>query len=179
MNNECHFSIDRRYRYSLHHRWAELFDERAIVWVGLNPSTADESALDPTLRRIRGFSTSWGFTAFIMLNLFAFRATDPRDMLAAEDPVGPENDRVLLETAQRCGTIVAAWGAHGDHLGRDQAVCRLLDGLTLYCLGITASGAPRHPLYVRGDQQLSVYKIGANFFRRRNSLQSVANGCKP
>jgi hypothetical protein len=178
MRNDCIFSADRRYRYTLHHRWAELFEERCVMWIGLNPSTADEQALDPTLRRIRAFSTAWGYTAFAMTNLFAFRATDPRVMMMESDPVGPENDRVLVETARRCDLVVAAWGVHGDHLARAEAVCRLLEGVTLVCLGITQAGSPKHPLYVRAAATLHDYKIGADFHRRNNSLQTVANRSK-
>jgi len=153
------FSPDRRYRYSLRHRWADLFAEKAICWIGLNPSTAKEDTLDPTLNRIKGFSTAWGYNCFFMLNLFAFRSTDPRDMMLADDPVGPDNDRLLIETAHRCGVVVAAWGVHGEYQDRANQVCRLLEGVPLMAIGVTQAGAARHPLYTRADSKLTAYKL--------------------
>ena len=156
--NTCQFSPDRRYRYTLEHRWDDLLpaEPRRIMWVGLNPSTADEQQLDPTLRRIRGFSQAWGFTSFVMTNLFAFRATDPAVMKRAKDPVGPLNDILLKTTAASCEIVVACWGMHGRHLGRAAQVERLMreHGRVLQCLGTTSAGDPRHPLYVRASAAL-------------------------
>ncbi len=149
MFNECVFSADRRYRYTLVHRWDELLDPvRGIAWIGLNPSTADEHQLDPTLRRIRAFSARWGYAYFVMLNLFAWRATDPADMKAAGDPVGPDNDEWIARCSSGVDRVMLAWGEHGVHLGRDQAVLGLLDRRKTYCLERNASGRPKHPLYV-------------------------------
>ena len=92
MRNDCSFSDCRKYRYSLLHRWDELFERRRAIFVCLNPSTADENQLDPTLRRIKAFSERLGASEFLMLNIFAYRATDPKEMMAVKDPVGPEND---------------------------------------------------------------------------------------
>jgi len=156
MNNACVFSPDRRHRYSLIHRWDDLLTpaderERSIAWICLNPSTADEQQLDPTLRRIRGFSTAWGFSHFVMLNAFAFRATDPADMKAAADPVGPENDRWIAHWAERVERVIVGWGEHGAHLGRDRQVVALIDPAKTFCLARNASGQPKHPLYVAAD----------------------------
>ena len=151
MANACNFSPDRRYRYTLIHRWDDLLapeSGRGIAWICLNPSTADEHQLDPTLRRIQGFSAAWGYTHFVMLNLFAWRATDPAEMKAAADPVGPENDRWILHWAQRVQQVVVGWGEHGAHCGRAEAVRRLLDPEKTCCLVRNASGQPKHPLYV-------------------------------
>ena len=152
MDNECVFSADRRHRYTLIHRPNPLFSssgERLLMWVGLNPSTADESQLDPTLTRILGYSVREGYDGFIMTNLFAWRATLPADMKVAPDPVGPDNDRWLLECARRCGKVVAAWGSHGSFLGRDAHVCSLLNGIPMMRLTLNADGAPGHPLYLK------------------------------
>jgi len=154
VDNDCHFSPDRRHRYSLVHRWNPLFGDRLILWIGLNPSTADEAQLDPTLTRIRSFSEREGFDGFLMANIFSFRVTDPKEMMGAADPVGPENDAALLAAADRCERIVAAWGAGGKFQARAAAVARLLAGRELWCLGTTQAGQPRHPLYVAGDQPL-------------------------
>lgn len=158
--NTCVFSPCRAYRYTLKHRWDEIMPERAVMWIGLNPSTADEANLDPTLRRVKAFSTAWGFNAFVMTNLFAFRATDPRDMMRAEDPIGPENDRHLVETMQACGgVVVAAWGNGGRFRVRTAEVVPLLQkhGATVSCLGLTGEGYPRHPLYVAGATPLQSF----------------------
>lgn len=143
------FSRCRTWRYSLSRHWdPEL---KAVAFVGLNPSTADETADDPTIRRCTRFARDWGYGGLVMLNLFAYRATDPRDMKAAADPVGPENDTYLQRCAERAGIVVAAWGAHGDYQGRAQDVVDrgLLGSFTV--LGLTKDGHPRHPLYMRAD----------------------------
>lgn len=129
------------------------------MWIGLNPSTADEQKLDPTLTRIRGFSEREGFDGFLMTNIFGFRATNPKEMLACADPNGPENDQALLDAADRCEMIVAAWGAHGVHQDRGTAVAKLLSKHKLWCLGMTQAGHPRHPLYVKADQALVKWGI--------------------
>lgn len=162
MQNPCTFSPDRRYRYTLLHTWDEMFatpGEKPAMFIGLNPSTADENQLDPTLRRIRGFCAREGYRSFLMTNIFAFRATDPQVMRAQEDPNGPGNDAALLESASRAGLIVAAWGVHGAFLDRGATVTRLLQnaGHRLVCLGVTAAGAPKHPLYVKADTPLVAY----------------------
>jgi hypothetical protein len=84
-----------------------------------------------------------------MVNLFAFRATQPKDMLAAADPIGPENDATLVRLAASAGIIIAAWGNDGGHLGRDRAVMAILPDL--HALKRNKDGSPAHPLYLRGD----------------------------
>lgn len=161
MTNLCQFSPCRRYRYTLEHVIDPLLHEtqpRRIMWIGLNPSTADENRLDPTLRRIRAFSAGWGFTSFVMTNLFAYRATLPGDMKREADPVGPENNRWLRATADGCAEIVAAWGTHGEHVGREVEVMRLLGMARLACLGLNRGGSPKHPLYVSGDTALVPFR---------------------
>lgn len=149
MPNECVFSADRRHRYTLIHRWDELFNPtKGIAWICLNPSTADENQLDPTLRRIRDFSTQWGYSHFIMLNAFAWRATDPADMKVSADPIGPDNDKWIAHWSERVDRVMLGWGEHGAHNGRDQQVLALLDRRKTYCLDRNASGQPKHPLYV-------------------------------
>lgn len=143
------FSSDRIYRYELRRTWDASLP--TVAFVGLNPSTADETADDPTIRRCIGFAKRWGYGGLVMLNLFAFRATDPRVMRSATDPVGPDNDWHL--THVKAETIVAAWGAGGLYRGRDHEVWHLLGG-RLSALGFTKDGHPRHPLYVRGDTEL-------------------------
>ena len=109
--NPCVFSPCRKWRYLLKHTWRDLLDpeERAIAWIALNPSTADENQLDPTLRRIRGYTRDMGCNTFYMLNLFAYRATDPKVMRAAEDPIGPENDYWIKKIAMESEMVVQVY----------------------------------------------------------------------
>ncbi len=138
------FSPCRAYRYTLWREW--IGGEGYAMFVGLNPSTADETQDDPTIRRCIGYAKSWGYAGLCMTNIFAYRATQPEDMKAVADPVGPENDQYLQRIAAGAGVIVAAWGVHGTHQGRDSAVRRLLPAL--HCLKLTKDGHPGHPLYL-------------------------------
>jgi hypothetical protein len=116
----------------------------------LNPSTADERVLDPTCARARDFAERWGYGALLVTNVFAWRATDPDDMKAADDPVGDGNDRAILRAAQEAKLVVCAWGNHGVHRERSNAVRRLLRGagVALHVLRLNANGEPAHPLYL-------------------------------
>ena len=159
METACHFSPDRRHRYSLiHHRTPLPGADRLTMWIGPNPSTADESERDPTLRGIARFSERDGFEGFWMANLFGLRTPYPKEMKSAPDPIGSENDASLLAGASRCDQIVAAWGVSGDYQARADAVVRLFGARELWCLGTTQAGHPRHPLYVPGDQKLVRYQ---------------------
>ncbi len=126
-----------------------------MVFILLNPSTADEERNDPTIRRCIGFARAWQFGAVEVVNLFAYRATDARELLKVSDPVGEENNCFLVEAVERCSTVVVGWGIKGTLLGRGSQVLHLLAGRKdVYCLGITKNGQPRHPLYVKGDTVL-------------------------
>lgn len=132
-----------RYRYSLWRQWAP---GPQVMFVGLNPSTADATLDDPTIRRCIGFARAWGYCGLIMTNLFAWRSTDPRDMMGADDAIGPDNDRILQLASARAALSIAAWGAHGTHKGRDAAVREMLP--RLHYLRMTKDGHPGHPLYL-------------------------------
>lgn len=119
------------------------------MFVGLNPSTADETQDDPTIRRCVAYAKAWGFDGLLMGNLFAFRATDPEAMLKCADPVGEDTDSWLRIMAKEAGIVIAAWGALGGHRGRDQDVRSLMS--ELHYLKLTANGQPGHPLYLRKD----------------------------
>jgi len=138
------FSGCRRYRYALWRQWSGAGDYAVVV--GLNPSTADETADDPTVRRCIAFARHWGYGGLCMINLFAFRATRPAALIAAAEPVGPENDQWLQTCCAPAGVIVAAWGRRGSWLHRDQDVRCLLPPLHVLRLGKTA--CPLHPLYL-------------------------------
>lgn len=136
----------RRYRYSLSRWWGEP-DLGYAMFIGLNPSTADEVEDDPTIRRCVSFARSWGYGGLVMGNLFAYRATKPAEMMAANDPVGAENDEHLLALARNAQIIVAAWGNKGIYQGRGMAVRALIP--SLHALTVTKAGQPGHPLYLR------------------------------
>jgi hypothetical protein len=119
------------------------------VFVGLNPSTADEQADDPTVRRCVGFARRWNFGGLILVNLFAYRSTDPAGLLAVDDPIGPANDKHILASARTAERVVLAWGIRGRLLDRDRHVLSLLPGA--YCLGVTKDGHPKYPLYLAGN----------------------------
>lgn len=149
MTTNATFSDDRRYRYTL---W-RLWDNRPYcMFIGLNPSTADEKLDDPTIRRCTRFAKDWGFGGLCMTNLFAFRATDPKDMMAVEDPIGQSNDETLFTVSQstQCGLRVAAWGVHGAYKNRGIRVHNQY-GKNLYHLGLTKDGFPKHPLYLKAS----------------------------
>jgi hypothetical protein len=116
----------------------------------LNPSTATEQQNDPTVERCERRARALGYGAFRVCNIFAWRSTDPKDMRAAADPVGPANDAAIEESAHWADRVLCAWGTHGAHLARGPTVERLLraTGRPLCHLGLTKAGHPRHPLYV-------------------------------
>jgi hypothetical protein len=152
--NACVFSRDRAHRYELIHRFNDRADPRLILWIGLNPSIADEQRLDRTLTRIASFSRREGFDGFVMANLFTLVTTYPKVMRAHPRPVSAQADAWLRRSAARCERIVVAWGAGGEFRERGPAVLRLLGDRPLLCLGRTQAGHPRHPLYVAGAQPL-------------------------
>ncbi len=150
MKRSAHFSRCKRYRYALWRTWDP--HRPSMLFIGLNPSTADAIEDDPTIRRCIRFAEDWGYGGLAVANLFAYRATKPAVLMRELHPIGRLNDRWLLRLAAQTDVCVAAWGNGGSHLGRDAEVVALLNGLQ--CLGVTASGAPRHPLYVPGDATL-------------------------
>jgi len=142
------FSPCRRWRYLLWRRW----DKRrpAANFLMLNPSTADEFKLDPSCTRARLYAERWGFGALIVTNLFGWRATDPAQMKAVRDPVGRGNDRAILRAARESALVVCAWGNHGAHMARSDAVRNLLQQARIRprVLRMNGSGEPAHPLYL-------------------------------
>lgn len=142
-----------RFRYRLSRRWD---DDAPLLYVMLNPSTADGEQDDPTIRRCTTFALAHGFGAFEVVNLFAYRATKPADLAAAGWPVGPDNDAHITAAASSAGLVCAAWGANAAGLARPQAVLSMLLGVgtPIACLGLTRSGYPRHPLMLSADHVL-------------------------
>lgn len=146
----------RTYRYVLfRHIPCALRWVRPALFVMLNPSVADAAIDDPTIRRCVGFATAWGCTSLNVVNLFALRATDPKELSKHRDPVGPENNRYIAEQIEQCrlGVIIVAWGAHDFAQKRALELSPLLQEHGAKCLGTTKDGAPRHPLYVKASQE--------------------------
>lgn len=151
------------YRYLLTRPAESLLPERGTaLFIMLNPSTADADVDDPTIRRCRGFARAWDCNGLTVANLYAFRATNPTELWKQGDPVGPDNDAQLRALAMEYGEAVCAWGANAKQERVDQVVEIFRKaGARLWCLGTTKSGAPRHPLYIKGDQPLIEWPGGA------------------
>ena len=147
------YSDCEQYRYSLTRVWEP--EARKALFLMLNPSTATEVQNDPTVERCERRARALGFGGFRVTNVFAWRDTDPKKMRAAKEPVGVENDAVILESCAWADQIIAAWGAHGEHLQRGQVVEALLRemGRPVFHLGLTKAGHPKHPLYIAYTQQ--------------------------
>lgn len=144
------FSECGKYRYVLRRRIPQNVRwVKPCLFIMLNPSTADEVKLDPTVTRCYKFAESWGCTELTVVNLFGLRATDPKKLYTAKDPYGPKNLRYVLEEIekhQNLGMIIAAWGAH--KIAEPISNFPKTMASNLLCLGKTKSGAPRHPLYI-------------------------------
>lgn len=152
MNRETIFSPCRKWRYTLWREWGTPgLPTDYVQFIGLNPSTADETTDDHTIRKCIQFAKDWGYGALCMTNLFAWRDTDPTRMKQAKEPIGPENDRWLKQIADGAGIIIAAWGNHGNHQYRSVKVKWLLESSKLHCLRMTGKNQPEHPLYLPAD----------------------------
>ena len=147
------------YRYTLHRQWSEAHFTLPIIM--LNPSTADETEDDPTIRRCVEFATRDGFGGIHVVNLFAIRATDPNELWDFLDPIGPENDDHIGNMARAAAhfhvPVLCAWGAHPMAKDRQHDVLAMLMNVETVCLGRTAAGRPRHPLYLRSDTKTVRY----------------------
>lgn len=146
------------YRYTLSRVWDA--HAKRVSFVMLNPSTATEVQNDPTVERCERRARALGFGAFQVTNIFAWRATDPRDMRAAVDPIGPANDQHILDAAHWADTVIAAWGTHGAHRERGPQVAAMLQqaNVPLYHLGLSKAGHPKHPLYIAYSVQPNLWQ---------------------
>jgi len=157
ITSKAFISKDQKYRYYLYRQWDPTLIRQTAVFVGLNPSTADANQDDPTIRRCVSFAKDWGYGSLAMVNLFAYRATDPSKLKTVDDPIGPENDMVI-KWAAGYPFVLAAWGSHGTLLKRDKKVMALLSDGLVHCLGVTKKGQPKHPLYLARDTKPSIYR---------------------
>lgn len=150
-----------QYRWWLRRQWAGG-NGQVVCFLMLNPSTADATIDDPTIRRCMRFAQEWGYSTLSVRNLFAYRATDPQQLLTTPDPIGKARGDVELVAGLTAHKVVAAWGA-AVPLRRDRQVLALFrqtrPDVTLWCLGTTKAGMPRHPLYVKASQPLLPYVL--------------------
>lgn len=128
-----------------------------LIWVGLNPSTALATEFDPTARRMWYFTQKFGYDNFVILNLFAFRATDPRKLPMPEVSVGPRNNYYLESHTESEAGVVCCWGRHAKIKGRAKEVLEILRPRKTYALHINEDGSPAHPLYQPGYRDLIPY----------------------
>ena len=156
MIKSARISQCERYRYTLDRVWDDQYPR--VTWVMLNPSTADASVDDPTIRKCIGFSQRWDYGAIRVLNLFAWRATKPRDLLSASDPVGPDNN-----VSANDELVVVAWGGSFPKkltqlVERRVAQLRRQANGEWVCLGLTKTGHPRHPLMLAYATELMIWE---------------------
>jgi hypothetical protein len=142
-----------QYRYNLVRIWEE--HQPRVCFVMLNPSTADAYQDDPTIRRCIGFARAWGYGSLEVVNLYAWRATDPKEIWKATFPIGSENDRYIDAAVKRSSCVIAAWGVGAKCRARVGQVNRIL--VNAYCLGRTKKGDPRHPLFIPANHKPSLY----------------------
>lgn len=150
LSKKAIFDSTREYRYVLVRRWND--NKPNIAFLMLNPSIADENKDDPTIRRVIRYAKDWGYGMVFILNLFAYRSTDPAQLKKTPDPVGLDNDHYINYISHNVAYIIAGWGTKGNYLNRATNVIRRLSPThKLYCLQETKEGHPQHPLYVKSD----------------------------
>lgn len=156
------YSDCETYRYALTRVWDDA--RPRVLFIMLNPSKATEQQNDPTIERCERRARALGFGGFRAVNIFALRETDPKKMRAHPAPTGPDNDAIVAESCDWADVILAAWGAHGDHLNRGFEMRDVLAGLSkpMHTLGLTKAGHPRHPLYISYAQQPEPWDLSAH-----------------
>lgn len=153
MADDAVISSCGRYRYALARDVQAIFPRQGlVVFLGVNPSTADAQTDDATVRKWRGFAERWGFRRFLVGNLFAYRATDVGELAAVEDPIGPDNDAHLRDMLWQASLVVPCWGSREKlpatlrpRIDAVRAVLRQIP-VEVLVLGLTRSGDPKHPL---------------------------------
>lgn len=154
LESGAEFSTCKRYRYALWRRWNGDGEHGQVMFVGLNPSTADEVSNDATTRRCIQFAKSWGYDEVMIVNVFGLCSLKPAGLKQGIDPVGVSNDQAMRDRLDKAALIVAAWGNHCP-IERERQVYKLVNR-TIYCLGKTKSGRPRHPLYLPKNTELEL-----------------------
>lgn len=152
---------DEAYRFTLTREWKR--NSPTLAFCMLNPSTADHTNNDPTVERCERRARALGFGRLIVVNLFAFRSTDPDKLYSHPNPTGGvKNDLAIIQVAQEAKYLVCGWGEHGEFMQRGAVVLALLRASELSAklkhLGLNASGQPKHPLYISYRQELKSFR---------------------
>lgn len=151
------FTDDMKYRYWLKRIWDP--EKPMVLFIMLNPSTADAEHDDPTIKRCIGFAKAWGYGSIWVVNLFAFRATNPKYLWKEKDPKGKHNYCTIEGAVGKCDLVIAAWGAIDTHYDHIKEVCKIVTcKKDLHCISLTKDGKPAHPLYLARDLKPTVYK---------------------
>lgn len=145
MKKSAIISACGNYRYELRRVWDN--SKLLVLFICLNPSTADQEEEDNTSRVCINYAQRWGYGGLIIANLFAFRSTEPSKLFTIDDPIGPENDLHLKKLSNEATMVVCAWSETGGYKNRDKEVLRILKNP--HCLTKLKSGRPGHPLYKR------------------------------
>jgi hypothetical protein len=143
-------SQDGKYRYQLSRIWDEA--KPKVLFIMLNPSTADANVDDPTITRVVNFSKSWGYGGVFVGNLYAFRCTDPKGLRHVDDPIGEENIQHIINLLGLVEKVIYAWG---NNKKEPQWLMDLVD--TPYCIDVSKKGIPKHPLYLKKNLQCQLY----------------------
>ena len=144
---DAKFSPCRKYRYVLYRIWDKT--KPLVMFIGLNPSKADETRDDPTIRRCINFAKSWEYGGIFVTNLFAYRTNIPKKMKIYDDPIGEENDKWIKIISKKAAIVIAAWGNEGVYLNRARVIEKSISNLK--CIKINKSGEPSHPLYLKSN----------------------------
>jgi hypothetical protein len=169
MNAGADISKDKKYRFSLWRIWDESKD--IVLFIGLNPSNADETNDDPTIKKLITLCGNWGVGGFYIANLFAFITSNPKELLNAGDPIGSLNDSKIQELSEKCSRTIFMWGNHGVLMNRNKIVSARFK--SPYCIGITKKGNPIHPLYQNGHSELKEYNQSI-FIPKKNEIKDMA-----
>ena len=158
LENDAVISDCGKYRYLLRRTW-DYNRPRALL-VMLNPSTADATLDDATIRSCVRLLNGQGYGSMEVVNCFAWRATDPKELFSAIDPIGANNDNVIEGAVSRCDVAICAWGAHQMAGNRRAAIINAVRAQrpAVYCFGTTKHGAPKHPLYIKSGTPLETFR---------------------
>lgn len=149
---------NRRFRYSLWRIWDK--SKEALLFIGLNPSTANDIKNDPTIARMVSFGKSWGFGGLYVGNLFSIVSANP-DVLFFESSVEQPNglnDEAIKQMNKLCSTVLVGWGEWGQNAGLRPAQVLSLIGERAFCLKVNKSGEPSHPLYLPSSSKMILYE---------------------
>ena len=156
MRKGANLSPDRLYRYSLWRIWDD--SKPFVLFIGLNPSTADEDGEDHTTNKLTKFTEKWGYGGFYIVNLFGIIETESDEMKKHSSPVGNSNDDYILALAKRSELIVPMWGLKGKHLDQDKHMLTLLKEYVLYCFKKNTDGTPAHPARLAYKTEIQIYE---------------------